>query len=156
SKWANKPGYAVLYTNLEPADSAAVIQALKTQKVQYEVWGDGTTIAITPPHMVHELRIALAGEGIPKGGVVGSEIFEGTNLATTTFQEKIKWQRAIQGELERTIGSIDSVVSARVHVTSPERSVFARKGSEPTASVLLKLRPGGQLEKKQIKGITNL
>lgn len=156
SKWANQADYVVLYSDLEPADSAAVIERLKGQKVKYEVRGDGRTIAISPPEMVHELRISLAAEGVPKGGVVGLEIFEATNLGTTTFQEKIKFMRAIQGELERTIGALQGVSSARVHITQPEKTVFAKNGSAPTASVLLKLRPGTQLEKKQIKGITNL
>ncbi|MBX7139131.1 MAG: flagellar M-ring protein FliF [Oligoflexia bacterium] len=156
SKWANRPDYAVLFSDLEPVDSSAVIQRLKSQKIDYEIRGDGRTIAISPPEAVHELRIALAGEGVPKGGTVGLEIFEGTNLGTTTFQEKIKFMRAIQGELERTIGSLDAVLSARVHITQPEKSVFAKKNTPATASVLLKLRPGGELTKPQIKGITNL
>lgn len=156
SKWANQPDYVVLYSDLEPADSAAVIDKLKSQKIKYEVRGDGRTIAISPPEMVHELRISMAAEGVPKGGVVGLEIFEATNLGTTTFQEKIKFMRAIQGELERTISAIQGVSSARVHITQPEKTVFAKTGNVPTASVLLKLRAGTQLDKKQIKGITNL
>lgn len=156
SKWANQPDYVVMYSDLEPADSAAVVEKLKSQKIKYEVRGDGRTIAISPPEMVHELRISLASEGIPKGGVVGLEIFEATNLGTTTFQERIKFMRAIQGELERTISAIQGVSSVRVHITQPEKTIFAKTASPPTASVLLKLRPGTQLEKKQIKGITNL
>lgn len=156
SKWANQADYVVLYSDLEPADSAAVIEKLKSQKIKYEVRGDGRTVAISPPEVVHELRISLASEGVPKGGVVGFEIFEATNLGTTTFQEKIKFMRAIQGELERTISALQGVSSARVHITQPEKTVFAKNGSVPTASVLLKLRPGTKLEKKQIKGITNL
>lgn len=156
SKWANAPDYAVLFSDLEPADSAAVVERLKAQKISYEVRGDGRTVAVSPPEMINELRISLAGEGVPKGGVVGLEIFEGTNLGTTTFQEKIKFIRAIQGELERTISSLDAVVSARVHITQPEKTVFAKNSSTPTASVLLKLRPGAELTKHQIKGIANL
>jgi len=156
SKWANHPDYAVLFSDLEPTDASAVIERLKQQKVNYEVRGDGKTIAISPPEMVHELRISLAGEGVPKGGVVGLEIFEGANLGTTTFQEKIKFMRAIQGELERTIGALDAVSSARVHITMPEKSIFTKRGTPPTASVLLKLRPGAELTKQQVKGITNL
>lgn len=156
SNWANQPDYVVLFSDLEPVDSAAVVERLKAQKVKYEVRGDGSTIAISPPDMVHELRIALAGEGIPKGGTVGLEIFEAASLGATSFQEKIKFQRAIQGELERTIASLDAVMSARVHITQPERSVFAKQAAAPTASVMLRLRPGAPLDKKQILGITNL
>ena len=107
SKWANRPDYAVLFSDLEPQDASAVVERLKEQKVKYEIRGDGRTIAISPPDMVHEVRMGLAGDGVPKGGIVGLEIFENTNLGTTTFQEKIKFQRAIQGELERTISSLD-------------------------------------------------
>lgn len=156
SKWASQPDFVVLYSDLQPTDSAAVVGRLKEMKVKYDVRDGGTTVAITPPEMVHELRIQLAGEGVPKGGVVGYEIFDTTNFGMTTFVEKLKFNRALQGELERTITSLDGVTSARVHITQPEKSVFAKKGNAPTASVLLKLRPGAQLEKKQIKGISNL
>jgi len=156
SKWANKPDYAVLFSDLEPADSGAVIERLKSQNIRYEIRGDGSTVAISPAELVHELRISLASEGVPKGGVVGLEIFEVTNLGSTTFQERVKFLRAIQGELERTISSIDAVNSARVHITQPERTVFARRGGEATASVLLRLRAGGELDQRQVKGIANL
>lgn len=156
SKWANRPDYVVLYSDLQPADSAAVLTALKAQKVKYEVRDGGASIAVSPPEIVHELRISLAGDGIPKGGVVGFELFDSTSLGTTTFVERLKFLRAIQGELERTIGSIDSVASVRVHITQPEKSVFARDSNNPTASVMLKLRPGAELNKKQVKGIANL
>lgn len=156
SKWANRPDYGVLYSELESADAASVVEHLKSQKVKYEIRGDGGTIAITPASMVHEVRMSLASEGLPKGGAVGLEIFEVANLGATTFQEKVKFQRAIQGELERTISSLDGIQSVRVHVTQPERSVFAKRGSPPTASVMLKLRGETDLEKKQIKGIAHL
>ncbi len=156
SKWANHPEYAVLFSDLESTDASAIVDRLKAQKINYEVRGDGRTIAISPPEMVNELRIALAGEGVPKGGVVGLEIFEGTNLGTTTFQEKIKFMRGIQGELERTISALDAVMSTRVHITQPEKSVFSKNQAPVTASVLLKLRPGADLTKQQIKGIANL
>ena len=156
SKWANRPDYVVLYSDLQPADSAAVLTALKAQKIKYDVRDGGASIAVSPPEIVHELRISLAGDGIPKGGVVGFELFDSTSLGTTTFVERLKFMRAIQGELERTIGSIDSVASVRVHITQPEKSVFARDNNNPTASVMLKLRPGAELNKKQVKGIANL
>ena len=156
SNWANQPDYSVLYSDLGPADSAAVIERLKEQKVKYQIQGDGSTISISPPSMLHELRISLAAEGVPKGGVVGLEIFDATNLGATTFQEKIKFMRAIQGELERTITSLDVVSSARVHITQPEKTVFAKRASQATASVMLKLRPGAELNKKQVKGISNI
>ncbi len=156
SKWANRADYAVLFSDLKPTDSSAVIQRLKDKKIKYEVRGDGSVIAVSPPEIVHEARIELAGEGVPKGGVVGLEIFEATNIGTTTFQEKIKFQRAIQGELERTIVALEAVATARVHIATPEKTVFAKKSSEATASVMLQLEPGAELDKKQIRGIANL
>ncbi len=156
SNWANRPDYVVLYSDLSPGDSAAVVQRLKTQKIKYEVRGDGTTIAISPPDMVHELRMSLASEGVPKGGSIGFEIFDSASLGSTTFVEKLKFLRALQGELERTIGSLDAVQSVRVHITQPEKTVFVKRESEATASVMLKLRPGGELDQRQIKGIANL
>ena len=156
SRWSNQADYVVLFSDLSSQDSAAVIQKLKEKKIQYQVRSDGSSIAITPPELVHETRIELAGEGVPKGGVVGLEIFETSNLGSTTFQEKIKFQRAIQGELERTIGAIRGVSGARVHVAQPEKSVFSKLGSQATASVMLKIDPSAELSKKQIQGITNL
>jgi flagellar M-ring protein FliF len=146
----------VLYSDLQPADSAAVLERLKGLKIKYDVRDGGNTIAITPPEMVSELRISLAAEGIPKSGTAGFELLDGTNFGMTAFKEVVNYQRALQGELERTITSLDAVTSARVHIVQPEKSVFAKRGNMATASVMLKLRPGAELEAKQIKGIANL
>lgn len=156
SKWANQPDYTLLYSDLSPTDSAAVVERLKAQKVKYQIRGDGTSIAISPAELVHELRLSLAAEGIPKGGTVGLEIFDVNSFGSTTFQEKVKFLRAIQGELERTISSMESVQTVRVAITQPERTIFSKERSEATASVLLMLRGNGELETKQIKGIMNL
>lgn len=153
SKWATQPEYTVLYSDLQPADAAAVVSRLKALKMAYRI--DGDTVSISPPESVHELRMTLASEGVPKTGTVGFELFDSTSLAMTTVGEVVKRLRAVQGELERTISSLDAVDSARVHITQPEKSVFAKEGQETTASVLIKLRAGGELDKKQIKGIAN-
>jgi flagellar M-ring protein FliF len=156
SRWAGRPEYSVLFSDLEPADSAAVVERLRAQNVGYELRGDGRTIAITPPSLVHELRITLSADGIPKHGSVGFELFDSAALGSTTFDEKVKWVRARQGELERTIGAIDAIASARVHISEPEKSIYSKAGSEATASVLIKLKPGKELTKAQTKGIMNL
>lgn len=153
SKLATDPDYTVLYSDLSVADAAGVVERLKELKIAYKV--DGDTISIKPPEQVHELRMSLAAEGLPKSGTVGFELFDGTNFATTTLGEVVKKQRAVQGELERTIMALDSVLSARVHISQPEKSIFAKQAQEPSASVLLKLRPGAELDKKQIRGIAN-
>ncbi len=156
SKWANSPEYAVLYSGLDEANSAVVVERLKEQNIKYEIRGDGSVIAISPPSMLHELRLSLASDGIPKSGTVGLEIFDAAELGSTTFQEMVKYTRAIQGELERTITTLDAVKSARVHITRPEKSVFAKRGNEAKASVMIRLRPGGELDKLQIRGIAHL
>ena len=153
SKLATRADYTVLYSDLSSGDAAAVVDRLKDLKASYRV--DGGTISVSPPEAVHELRLSLASDGIPKTGTVGFELFDGTNFATTTLGEMVKKQRALQGELERTIMSLDSVVSARVHISQPEKTIFAKSAQDPSASVLLKLRPGAELDKKQISGITN-
>ncbi len=157
SKWANSPDYSVLYSDLSPADAAVVVEKLKAQKIKYELRADGGTIAVAPPEVVHELRMSLAADGVPKGGTIGFELLDQTsNLGATVFTERLKFLRALQGELERTIGSLDSISSVRVHITQPEKTVFARQATQPTASVMLKIRPGAELDKKQVKGIANL
>lgn len=156
SRWASAPDYAVLFSDLTPTDSAAVIEQLKEDKIAYEIRGDGSSIAVSPAQMVHELRLTLKSMGIPQGGRVGMELFDESELGVTTFQEKVKFLRATQGELERTISALDIVRNARVAITQPERSLFAKKHSEPTASVLLMLRPGTTLTSKQAQGIMNL
>lgn len=156
SKWANQPDYAVLYSDLQSADAGAIVEKLKAQKIKYEVRADGTTVAVSPPDAVQELRMSLAAEGLPKRGTVGYELFDSASLGTTVFAEKIKYIRASQGEIERTIESLDSVASARVHITQPEKTVFAKNAAKPTASVMLRLKGGSELDKKQIKGIQNL
>lgn len=153
SKLATEPDFTVLYSDLPAADSAAVVQRLKDLKIKYKIEGD--SVSISPADKVHELRMTLAGEGLPKTGTVGYELFDGTNFATTTAGEVVKALRALQGELERTIMSLDAVQSARVHITKPPPTIFAKQAQEPSASVLLKMRAGGELDKKQIKGIAN-
>lgn len=153
SKVATAPEYSILYSDLSSTDAGSVVQRLKEMKIAYRL--DGNSISVSPPSQVHELRLNLASEGLPKTGSVGYELFDGTNFATTTLGEMVKKQRALQGELERTIMSLDAVVAARVHISQPEKTIFAKQAQDPGASVLLKLRPGSELDKKQIKGITN-
>ena len=153
SKVATAPEYTVLYSDLSSTDAGAVVQRLKEMKIAYRL--DGNSISVSPPSQVHELRLNLASEGLPKTGSVGYELFDGTSFATTTLGEMVKKQRALQGELERTIMSLDAVVAARVHISQPDKPIFAKQAQDPGASVLLKLKPGSELDKKQIKGITN-
>lgn len=156
SQWANQPDYAVLFSGMQEGDAAAVVERLKDQRIGFRLRDDGRTVEVSPPSMVHELRLEFAAAGIPKGKSTGFEIFDESTLGQTGFVEMLKAIRALQGELERTIRSIDAVRDVRIHITKPKRSVFVQRDVLPTASVLLRLKAGQSLTKSQVKGIANL
>src|SRR4030042_6320215 len=116
--WANRPDYEVLYTNLNQDDAAGIIAKLKERKILYRLEQNGTVITV-PRENVHETRLTLAGEGLPRGGGVGFEIFDKTSLGTTDFVQKLNYQRAVQGELARTISQFREIEQARVHIAIP-------------------------------------
>lgn len=156
TNWANRPDYQVLFSGLEEGDAAAVVENLKDKKIGFRLRDEGRTIEVTPPEIVHELRLELAGMGLPKGGSIGFELFNENSLGRTGFVERVTLIRALQGELERTISSIEAVRNVRVHITKPEKTVFIKRQNPPTASVLLRLKAGKELTKPQIKGIASL
>ncbi len=156
SNWANRPDYAVLFSGMQEADAAAVVERLKDQRIGFRIRDDGRTVEVSPPEVVHELRLEFAAAGIPKGKSAGFEIFDESSLGQTGFVEMLKAIRALQGELERTIRAIDAVRDVRIHITKPKRSVFVKRDVLPTASVLLRLKAGDNLTKSQVKGIANL
>ena len=156
SRWASVPEYRVLFSNLEEADAAAIVEKLKDSKVSFRLRDDGRTIDITPAERVHELRLEMAQAGIPRGGSVGYELFNESSLGQTGLAERVKLMRAKQGALERTIQSIEGVKSVRVHISEPERSVFVKQQAKPTASVLIRLEPGAELTGRQVKGVAHL
>lgn len=156
SRWATEPEWGVLYSNLSEADAAGVVEKLKDQKIGFRLTSDGKTIEITPPRIVHEVRLDMASSGLPKGDQVGYELWNDSKIGISAAGEAINAIRAVQGEIERTILKIEGVKAARVHITTPKRSVFASRDVLPTASVLLKLRAGTELTQIQIKGIAHL
>lgn len=156
SNWATRPEYQVLFSNLEEADAAGIVERLKDQKIGFRLRNDGKTIDVTPPGVVHELRLEMASVGLPKGGQVGFELWNEAKLGLSAFGEGVNFTRAVQGELERTIGALDSIRAVRVHITTPKRSVFVKRDVQPTASVLLRLKAGSELTAGQVKGIANL
>lgn len=156
SNWATRPSYSVLYSNLEEADAASVVERLKDNKISYRLGNDGRTIEVSPPSIVHDVRLEMAGMGLPKGSSVGLELFNEPKLGQTALSEQINQVRAMSGELERTIGAIEAVRAVRVHIATPKRSVFAKRDVPPTASVLVKLKAGSELTPIQIKGIAHL
>jgi len=154
--WVTRPEYSLLYSNLSLEDAGQITSKLKEQKIPYKLKDGGRTIFV-PTSQVYETRLNLAMEGIPRGGEVGFEIFDNTGLiGMTNFMERINYQRALQGELARTIESLDEIMRARVHLVLPEKSPFIGEESHPRASVVLKLRPGAGLRKDQIMGIAKL
>ena len=150
-----EPTYAPLFTNLSQEDGAGVIAKLKEQKVPYKVEGDGSVIEV-PEDKARELRLELAGQGLPRGGNVGFESFDKMRLGATDFEQRILYRRALEGELSRTIGTIGAVENARIHLVLPEKSVFVSKNEPASASVVLKLRGGRALGPSEVAGIVHL
>ncbi len=151
---AQKPQYAVLYANLHQEDAGAVVQRLRDMKVAYRVTGGGTIEA--PADTIHELRLDLAAEALPSGGQSGFELFDRTRLGLTDFGERLNYQRALQGELARTIAHLDSVEEARVHIALPAERLYTSEQKAPTSSIVLKLQGGQTLNAAQVKSIVHL
>jgi flagellar M-ring protein FliF len=148
------PQMTTLFTDLSYDDSAAIVKELDRQAVPYELRDDGNIIMV-PKDRVARLRMSFAEGGLPKGGGVGYEIFDKSEaLGTTSFVQNINNVRALEGELARTIRSLDRVQDARVHLVMPERPLFARDKVDPTASIVLKVR--GTLEPQQVRAIRHL
>ena len=143
------------FTGLDPRDSGEIVRKLDEQGIPYRLSDQGRTILV-PQDQVYKLRIDLAAEGLPSGGVVGLESFKEASFGSTEFDRRVQYAAALQGELTRTLRQLEEVEDARVHLVIPEQSIFLRDRYEPTASVLVKLRPGRTLSEWQIRGIVNL
>ena len=152
---ANRTEYKVLFSQLSSEDASAIVTKLKEKKIPYEVASSGDTILV-PTEKVSELRLELAGAGLPQGGGVGFEIFDQKTLGATDFEQQLNYRRALQGELARTIKGLEEIESSRVHIALPKESLFVSEGKKPTASVTLKLKPGRSLSASQIEGIAHL
>lgn len=153
--WTQQPDMQVLFTNLNSEDAAAIIDKLKESKTPYDTTGGGATILV-PAAQVHDLRLTLASQGIPKGGGVGYEIFDRTSIGMSEFVQKLNYRRALQGELARTIAQMPEVERARVHLAIPERRLFATEQERPRASVVVSLRNSQMLSKGQVQGVVHL
>lgn len=153
--WLNQPDYKILYSNLPPEDAARVAEQLKQQKVDYKLEDGGKTVLV-PMDQVYQLRLDIAGKGMLHGSGLGFEIFDNMKIGQTDFVQRINYQRALQGELSRTITEFPEIERARVHIVMPHKSLFIEEQSPPTASVILKLVEGKELNQKQIEAIVNL
>lgn len=155
SLMGTKTDFNVLYSGLSPEDASAVINKLKEQRIEYQLAESGSAILVPSP-IVHETRLSLASEGLPTGGGVGFELFDKTSLGTTDFVQRLNYQRAVQGELARTIRQFKQVRDARVHIATPKESVFVEDTKPPSASISLTMAGQEKLSKKQIMAIVNL
>jgi flagellar M-ring protein FliF len=153
--WANQTSYRVLFSGLNDQDGGAIVEALTQMKVPYEFNTAGTSILV-PSNKVYDTRLALASQGLPKGSVSGFEAMDNQKLGITQFQEQVNYQRALEGELVRSIQSISAVQSARVHLAIPKPSIFIREKQTPSASIVLNLFGSRTLSEPQINGIVHL
>ena len=153
--WASRPEYQILFSDLSLEDSAAIYEKLKERKIPYQIAANGKSILV-PQDQVYELRLELASQGLTGGSSVGFELFDNTRLGMTEFMQNVNYQRALQGELSRTINQFEEVESSRVHLVMASRSIFVEQEEPATASVILKLKPGRKLDHNQVQGIVNL
>ncbi len=153
--WTLSSRYDVLFTGLDQQDAAAAVAELKRMKVEYRLEEGGTQIVV-PSDRVQEIRLSLMSTGVPLAGGIGFEIFDNSDFGITEFAQRINFQRALQGELTRTIMSLKEVKYARVHLVLPEGGLFQKETRAPTASVTLFLKQGQSLSDAQIVGIQRL
>lgn len=152
--WSQAPEYAVVYTGLDDADAAQIVEKLQEAKIPYQLGNDGSILV--PREQVHEVRLTMAGEGLPKGGSIGFEVFDGSMLGMTEFSQEVNYRRALEGELARTISSLEAVDQARVHLVIPKQSLYVSQQVPPSASVVIKLSPSATLTPAQVRSIRYL
>ncbi|XZG69417.1 flagellar basal-body MS-ring/collar protein FliF [Chitinibacteraceae bacterium HSL-7] len=152
--WNSAPQYRILFTNIPESEGGAIIQALEQANVPYKL--DGPTTISVPADKVYDMRLKLAAQGLPKSGNVGFELMDNQKFGISQFAEQVNYQRAIEGELARSIETVAAVSQARVHLAIPKQTVFLRDQQQPTASVMLTLRPGRVLDETQVAGIVHL
>ena len=153
--WSQSPDYRVLYTNITEQDGGAIINALQQMNVPYQ-FSEGNGTILVPGTQVHEVRLRLASQGLPKGGISGFEILENQKFGSSQFLEQVNYQRALEGELARSIQSLSAVQSARIHLAIAKPTVFVRERQQPSVSVLLNLYPGRILTTEQVSAIVHL
>ncbi|KFC81668.1 flagellar basal-body MS-ring/collar protein FliF [Buttiauxella agrestis] len=153
--WAKAPDYKVLYSNLADQDGGAIVTQLTQMNVPYRFSDNGSAIEV-PADKVYDLRLRLAQQGLPKGGAVGFELLDQEKFGISQFSEQVNYQRALEGELARTIETLGPVKTARVHLAMPKPSLFVREQKSPSASVTLSLEPGRALDEGQISAVVHM
>ena len=155
TRWQHENGFKPLFTGLAPEDAGAIVAKLKESGTEHRLAENGTSVLV-PSEKVDEVRLELAGDGLPKTGRIGFELFDKTNISLTDFGEHVNYRRAVEGELEKTIKSINGIEEARVHITFPKESVFVDSRETAKASVLLHVVPGQHLTPQNVIAIANL
>lgn len=153
--WSRSPDYKVLYSNLSERDGGAVLQSLQQMNVPYK-FAEGGGAVMVPAEKVHEIRLRLASQGLPKSGTTGMELMDNQKFGISQFAEQVNYQRGLEGELARSIESIAAVQSARVHLAIPKPTLFVRERQKPTASIVLQLHPGRAIDEGQVAAISHL
>ena len=153
--WSQAPDYRVLFSNYSDRDGGAITASLDQMGVKYK-FSEGGSAILVPAEQIHDLRLKLAAQGLPKGGNVGFELMENQKLGVSQFLEQVNYQRSLEGELARSIQSLGPVSGARVHLAMPKPSVFVRDQQKPTASVVLTLQAGRALDPGQVSAIVHL
>src|SRR3989449_7169663 len=151
----NRVEYQTLYADLDPQEAQGIVQKVQELKVPYQLSEDGRTIKVASDKL-SEIRIQLASQGLPESGRVGFEIFDRTNFGLTNFQEQVNYQRALEGELARSIMTLSEVEAARVHLVLPKESLFQSQEEQTKASVILNSRMGGIYRAAPCRGSSTL
>ena len=150
--WNRTPDDKVLFSNISDHDGGAIVASLQQMNVPYK-FAEGGGAILVPASQVHDARLKLASQGLPKGGLVGFELMENQKFGTSQFLEQVNFQRALEGELARSIQSLAAVSGARIHLAIPKQSVFMREQQKPSASVLVNLHAGRTLDSQQVSAI---
>lgn len=153
--WATREPYAVLYGDVDPAAASEIVQELDASKIKYKLQDGGRTLLV-PKNVLYDARMRLASAGLPQAAGQGYEILDTNKMGWTDFVQKLQYRRALEGEIGRTIQSLDEIAQARVHLVIPEPSLFEEDEKPTTASVVLKLRNGSSLRETHVQGIVHL
>ncbi len=154
-RWHHDANFRTLYSSLTPEDASAVTQKIKEANIEYKLDETGATVMV-PAERLAEARLALAGNGMPRSGRIGFELFDRTNLGASDFTEQVNYQRALEGELERTVATLSEIEQARIHITPGKDSVFLDSRQPAKATIVLKLRHQSQLRQSSVSAIANL
>lgn len=155
--WLSRPEMSPLFANVSTADASAIVDVLNGQGVQYELADGGTTVMVAKDKL-YAMRLAVAAKGLPAGtdGSAGYSLLDSMSMTASDFQQQVTYQRALEGELAKTVSAMDGVKTASVKLALPDKSVFVSQTSDPTASVFVETAPGSTLSSEQVQAIVHL